>query len=653
MKDARSQKDSVEDIREPSKTTESSEKLNAETRQEGIGKDRSDKSAGLSKEFEERGILGRLTIQDHPHTSNRERQSEKSQAWRITNNADQNKQNEPKGASESKNNEGNLGPSPLKKNDSALREAEQEKLHKYEKAREEYDKQLDDYWNSVEKAKVERRQVNDFPPNYTGPAKPAGMDSSKEKKSASSLPTVNDMLERSKQLQRIATGDNNQPDFKVNETNEATFKQRYAQEATIVGSKYNLNKSETQEIVQSIYAFEGAGKITHDTLSGLPMKYTAPDAPGSSDNLDERRNFHPISTAIGYNQILMATNMRLLDTKNNTVVDRLNQLSIEDPNRAGEIQEKAKMIASLPGKIRPELLSMANKDGKKYKNADGSFRESVYADFARSKEPTSIMGLTGREITTALQALNLDRDIGPIIQAQQLGDILETANPGGKFPTKVQAGPFQKELAGMERSLFADASVFDQLSSEEKEKSVNDLMNRVPTPTGEQEKIELAVAKESLSKRILDLKAGKDDSLTKEKLGTNEISLLDNKLLSLRKFGEQSGPLSTGERALLDKLFYYRYSMPTSSQLRPAAIELANLSGIDQSRRMLDPVNKDSPTVNFFDRKGYGANPVTHRRTADELYKAIFRSMHGPNRDSGNYGMAEFTAAFQALDRQD
>jgi hypothetical protein len=56
----------------------------------------------------------------------------------------------------------------------------------------------------------------------------------------------------------------------------------------------------------------------------------------------------------------------------------------------------------------------------------------------------------------------------------------------------------------------------------------------------------------------------------------------------------------------------------------------------------------DLPTVNFFDRQGYEANPIVQRRKAGELLDAIFLTMHGQNADKSIWGNAQFEKAFDA-----
>ncbi|MFX5130548.1 hypothetical protein ABTC50_20495, partial [Acinetobacter baumannii] len=88
-----------------------------------------------------------------------------------------------------------------------------------------------------------------------------------------------------------------------------------------------------------IYAFEDAGRGTADMLSGVPLRLTAPDAPGSHANKDERRAIHPLSTAMGYNQLLTATSLQFVDGSN-SINSRLQELEKSNPARAKELAAK-------------------------------------------------------------------------------------------------------------------------------------------------------------------------------------------------------------------------------------------------------------------------------------------------------------------------
>jgi hypothetical protein len=67
------------------------------------------------------------------------------------------------------------------------------------------------------------------------------------------------------------------------------------------------------------------------------------------------------------------------------------------------------------------------------------------------------------------------------------------------------------------------------------------------------------------------------------------------------------------------------------------------------AQKMLVPENSNLPTSNFFAKDGYQSNPVTSRRSADELLLQIYRIMHGPNSDPNKPGMKQFNDAFNSI----
>jgi hypothetical protein len=370
----------------------------------------------------------------------------------------------------------------------------------YEAAQKAYQADLGKYWSGVVTSKSLHQTVNDFPPDYVGPPKPPG---SGPVKAPSTLPTVNDMLQDWNKLAPMAAGHSHIPKLTIDESSEDAFKHAYARESLNVGAKHGLSRKQTEIVVESIYNFEDAGTGTKDLLSSVPLKLTEPD---NAQNEKARRNIHPDSTAIGYNQLLMATSMRFVDGSN-AINDRLQELAKEAPARATVINHKRELLGDIQQTVHKQLAEFAKNDPSQYIDAQGKFTEPLYAAFSRSTVPTA-NGMTGRQMTAAVQALNLDRDIGPVLQSQQLDDLFHhSLKPD-----------FQKAL---------------------------------------QQKVPRHV----------------DDYL-------------------------------------------------------PAAIELANLAGGKAAGDMLQPKNATLPTVNFFDRDGYEGNPVTHKRSADELLEAIYNVMH-------------------------
>ena len=395
----------------------------------------------------------------------------------------------------------------------------------------------------------------------------------------------------------------------------------------MVGAKYGLNKSDTQNIVQNIYAFEDGGRGTDDLLSGVPLGLTTPDAAGSNSNEAKRREIHPLSTAMGYNQLLMATSLHFIDGSR-AINDRLSELAKSEPARAAVIADKSRVLNDVQKVVHQDLLEFAKSDPGKYLDAAGKPNYTLYTDFARSTVKSS-SGFTGRQVASALQALNLDRDIGPVLQAQQLNEIIEQ----GLEPD------FKTALQRKSSDDLAAAQSFDTLPEATKVAAIGELLDRVDSPDSHS-------AREALERALIEYSKNDKTPLTVAALGQQAYDLLNNKIVGFKKYGDTTGPLSSGARALVDKLGFAQMNGPSEEGYLPAAVELANLAGATNADDMLKHENSTYPTVNFFDRGGYQANGIANGRTADELVKAIYRNMHGKNGARDNYGIAEMIKAF-------
>jgi hypothetical protein len=540
----------------------------------------------------------------------------------------------------------------------------------YDDAHGKFEKDLKGYWDGVSAAKKDHHFVMDFPPIYSGPDKPKVPGKPPEIK-PNSVPTINQMLEDSKHLNQFATGDKNQPEFNLRQVGEPEFKQRYAQEALNIGKQYNLDKDNVRDIVRSIYAFEDGGWGTHETLSSMPQSLVKDDKPGEMTIQDARRNFHVdgagASSALGYNQLLTATTMEKIEFQAQPIADRLNQLAEENPARAAELQQKAQLVTTLSAGLDREVMDMANaekskkpEDQKHYLDADGKPTDQLYRAFLNSKEPTAA-GMTRQDMARAVHSLNLDGDIGPIIQAQELGNLLKYANQYG----------YPGLLHGDEQANKQAVVAYDALPADQKAKAVHDILDLVkpPATTGPQpgaaagaatvakgdvtQEQQFNATKKALEQKLLALQPGIDGSLSKDQLSQQEDAMLRTNVLTLRDFGENSGALSADSRLLLNKVVQSYYGGLTADKLMPAALELANLAGPKNAQAMIDAQNQDVPTVNFFSQAGYNANPVTNRRTGSELLLQIERIMRGPsNSNQDRPGQADFDLAFERASKQ-
>ena len=176
-----------------------------------------------------------------------------------------------------------------------------------------YNKQATAYWDQISakrKLRNEKRArgqtiaLTDYvlsqPPLYSGPAKPS---TGKTTGPSRSIPGIDDFIAASKRVYGF------QPE---RPSNESEFMRSYVNAAQEIG----LNR----EQLVSIYAFETGGDGTHDLQSGM---------------IKGKANARPISTAIGYNQ-LVATASVSLTAKAKTV-----------PHNWGAQSELAKTDAGL------------------------------------------------------------------------------------------------------------------------------------------------------------------------------------------------------------------------------------------------------------------------------------------------------------------
>lgn len=490
--------------------------------------------------------------------------------------------------------------------------AEEKAIQNYLSAKENYKKNLDKYWSHVEEMKDRGMKITDFPALYDGPARPKGFT---EPQGEKGLPTVNTMLRLSKSLGRIADHDSRIPDFTIKDVDELTFKNNYVKEALHLAKEFSLSPEQMQLIVEKVYKFECGGRAYHDTLSGVPYKYAQPDEPGQSTNLDARRSHRAISTGLGFNQLLTATSMHHLQHDGKVIADRLRELS-KDSDRPAELNEKARIVENLQQLLDKELASFAQKAGKRHKayyDNDGKPLYSLFQDFGKSQATTSV-GLTGRQMATALQSLNLDGDIGPIIQSRQVAEVLtESLKPATN--------------ASLQNKLDRDAErarQSDDLSPELKQRAINELF----AIAGHAKRNPAAA---SLKEKIEDMPQGLSKSLSADKLTVGEYNYLNDYLLEVKKAGGRGGAISEPARKMLAKIQAAHFGERTVDSIRPAYVELANLAGKESATGMVKPENLDASTVNFFSRQGYHVNKVVQRRSASELIDAIYRRMERTN----------------------
>ena len=267
-------------------------------------------------------------------------------------------------------------------------------------ARRAHEARVDAYWTLVEAKRAERRKkkaarvelvssdyVGSFPPVYQGPQLAPDLlrawykfveeEEAKQPQPPQppkEIPALEDFLSAS----RAVYG------FTPERVSERAFKERYAEEAVALG----LSKSQ----VVRVYALETGGQGTADMQSGV--------------NPISKRG-KPISTALGYAQLLDANSVSELAKHGQRFIARLEQTAARSDTpreRAMQLRGKARILARMI--------------------ADAKSVPNVWANHqAFAKTPQG----------QGIHAINIDGDIGPMLQAIKLLGLKEEAAKSGKL----------------------------------------------------------------------------------------------------------------------------------------------------------------------------------------------------------------------------
>ena len=259
-------------------------------------------------------------------------------------------------------------------------------------AKSQYDRMLDAYWQDVEKKRDGRRAkrgstkffdsgdyVWTFPPTYKGPRLSADLD----KRWASFLAAQEQHPEAPKPAKPIlAVADflaaaKKHYGFEPTRISEREFKRRYAAEAISLGM--------TKEQVVRVYALETGGDGTADMQAGISPT---------------TKKGKPISSALGYAQLLHANTIGELVKHGDEFIKRMQRLqaNASDRARAEELQRK---IASLQAMLRA-AKSVPN----------NWYRHIALAQTAKGY---------------GIHAINLDGDLGPWLQSLKLRGLKDFA----------------------------------------------------------------------------------------------------------------------------------------------------------------------------------------------------------------------------------
>lgn len=259
-----------------------------------------------------------------------------------------------------------------------------------------HDAKLDAYWNDIEEKRAQRRKkrtlsvvytASDYvmraPPVYGGPKLSAALAKKYERFLAAQdkkdpappkteLPRVAEYLAIAKRVYN----------FTPERVTEKEFKRRYAVEARRLGL--------TKDQVVRIYALETGGIGTFDMQAGIhPIRKTG----------------RPISSALGYAQLLDANSVSELVKAGPDFIARLEQLR-RNPNNTDARN------AALTAKIASLKRMHANVKRVPYE-------WSKHQAYANTDDGMGI------------HALNIDADIGPMLQAIKLKGLKEFAEKYG------------------------------------------------------------------------------------------------------------------------------------------------------------------------------------------------------------------------------
>ena len=286
----------------------------------------------------------------------------------------------------------------------------------YRKARNVYERKARIYWNAIGSKRAQRRKkrsrgskivLSDYvlgqPPVYSGPKRPElpsfiprPSDSGKIPK-RTTLPVVQDFLLHAKRQFRFVP---------ERPRNELEYKLAYARAALAAGIRPD------QAI--RIYGFEASGNGTHDVQAGLESK---------------KEGRQPISTALGYNQLLIANTIGLVSKYGR---DFMAKLEIRAKKATGPRREELKYKIDRLERMVRYARSMP-------------YRWSTHVRASKSAK------------AQALHALILDVDIGPLLQTQKLLNSINYAKRLG----------YGKPLSAAELemlNLTGDGNGFDMIS---------------------------------------------------------------------------------------------------------------------------------------------------------------------------------------------
>jgi hypothetical protein len=299
-----------------------------------------------------------------------------------------------------------------------------QKFAKYKFARQEFDNEAATYWKSIsDKRRVrsakrrnnEKILLDDYvltqPPVYRGPPRPVDPSAGALEEPVAPpkyVPIIADFLKNAAEQFQFEP---------QNPASEIEFKRAYAKVASAAGL--------TKEQVVRIYGFEAGGNGKYDVQAGL--EYNGPNA-------------HAVSTALGYNQLLATSSVELLAEQGSQFVQTLKK-------KADGLTESQRIALEKKIAILQRMID---------------FSKTVPDDWSEHER------LANTPKGLGIHALNLDIDLGPLLQVQKLLNSINFARQQG-YSEKLSA----TELEMM--NLTGDGNGFDIVTMP------NSMRTRVPT----------------------------------------------------------------------------------------------------------------------------------------------------------------------------
>ncbi len=282
-------------------------------------------------------------------------------------------------------------------------------LDAYNAAHDRYTAVANTYWSSIsEKRKLrngkraagEALSVDDYvldqPPVYTGPSRPRNPLKPETPRPRTTVPVVADFVAAAQQQFNFVP---RMPQSDIE------FKQVYAQVAQAAGL--------TKDQVVRIYSFEATGNGSYDVEAGL----------------EYNKHGRAITTALGYNQLLATNSVEIMAEKGSQFIEEFRS----EANGLKDGQRQA-----LENKIEVLRKMVA-------------FARSVPDDWNQHEI------LANTEKGLGVHALNLDIDVGPLLQTQKLLNSVVFARRKGVTRTLTAA-----ELEMM--NLTGDGNGFDMVT---------------------------------------------------------------------------------------------------------------------------------------------------------------------------------------------